>query len=85
VGRRAGEKLSEELFNPDERPQPTPAEKIVMAAGPPVSAEWVDEAFARAEELLYDGGAGGLAATVAELAAERRSLASEAAVTVRPS
>ena len=29
VGRRPGEKLHEELFNPYERPQPTPAEKIV--------------------------------------------------------
>ncbi len=85
VGRRAGEKLSEELFNSDERPQPTPAEKIVMAAGPPVSAEWVDEAFARAEELLYAGGTGGLVATVAALAAERRSLDPEAAITVHPS
>ena len=31
VGRRPGEKLHEELFNPGERPQPTPAEKIVSA------------------------------------------------------
>jgi len=85
VGRRPGEKLSEELFNPDERPQPTPAEKIVMAVGPPVSAEWVEDAFARAEELIYDGGAGGLATAVAALAAERRSLAPEAAATARPS
>ena len=31
VGRRPGEKLHEELFNPYERPQPTPAEKILRA------------------------------------------------------
>ena len=31
VGRRPGEKLHEELFNPYERPQPTPAEKITLA------------------------------------------------------
>ena len=71
VGRRPGEKLTEELFNPDERPQPTPAEKILMAAGPAVSADWVEDAFARAEELLYGGRGADLAATVAELAAER--------------
>ena len=29
VGRRPGEKIHEELFNPGERPHPTPAEKIV--------------------------------------------------------
>src|SRR3954468_5293254 len=29
VGRRPGEKVHEELFNPGERPHPTPAEKIV--------------------------------------------------------
>ena len=31
VGARPGEKLHEELFNPYERPQPTPAEKILRA------------------------------------------------------
>ncbi len=31
VGRRPGEKLHEELFNPYEHPQPTPAEKILRA------------------------------------------------------
>src|SRR5205807_861337 len=39
VGRRPGEKIHEELFNPEERPQPTPAEKIVTAVRPsPCSA-----------------------------------------------
>jgi FlaA1/EpsC-like NDP-sugar epimerase len=71
VGRRPGEKIHEELFNPDERPQPTPAEKIVTAARPPLSPEWVEEAFARVEELVYQGDARGLAATVAGLAEER--------------
>ena len=31
VGARPGEKLHEELFNPYERPQPTPAQKILRA------------------------------------------------------
>ena len=39
VGRRPGEKIHEELFNPGERPQPTPAEKIVSAVQPPLEAE----------------------------------------------
>jgi FlaA1/EpsC-like NDP-sugar epimerase len=71
VGRRPGEKIHEELFNPDERPQPTPAEKIVAAARPPLDPQWVENAFARVEELVYAGDARGLAATVAELAEER--------------
>ena len=84
VGRRPGEKLHEELFNPDERPLPTPAEKIVRAAGPTVSAEWVEDAFARAEELLYSGRPEGLAATVAQLAAERSAASEAGGVAVRP-
>jgi FlaA1/EpsC-like NDP-sugar epimerase len=72
VGRRPGEKIHEELFNPDERPQPTPAEKIVVAARPPLDPQWVEEAFARVEELVYAGDARGLAAAVAELADRRR-------------
>src|ERR687886_329171 len=60
IGRRPGEKIHEELFNPDERPQPTPAEKIVVAARPPLEPDWVEEAFARVEELVYAGDAHGL-------------------------
>jgi len=71
IGRRPGEKLHEELFNPGERPQPTPAERIVFAARPPLDPEWVDGAFARIEELVYGGDGAALAATVAELSAER--------------
>jgi len=71
VGRRPGEKIHEELFNPGERPQPTPAEKIVYAIQPPLEPEWVESAFARIEELVYGGDAAGLAGSVAELSAER--------------
>ena len=53
VGRRPGEKIHEELFNPGERPQPTPAEKIVVAVREPLDPEWVESAFARIEELVY--------------------------------
>jgi FlaA1/EpsC-like NDP-sugar epimerase len=71
IGRRPGEKLHEELFNPGERPQPTPAEKIVCAVRAPLEPEWVETAFARIEELVYAGDAAALAGAVAELSAER--------------
>jgi FlaA1/EpsC-like NDP-sugar epimerase len=71
VGRRPGEKLHEELFNPGERPQPTPAEKIVCAVRAPLAPDWVENAFARIEELVYAGDTAALAGAVAELSAER--------------
>jgi FlaA1/EpsC-like NDP-sugar epimerase len=71
VGRRVGEKIHEELFNPGERPQPTHAEKIVCAVQPPLDPDWVENAFARIEELVYGGDAAALAGAVAELSAER--------------
>jgi FlaA1/EpsC-like NDP-sugar epimerase len=71
VGRRPGEKIHEELFNPGERPQPTPAERIVTAGRPTLDSDWVESAFARIEELVYSGDAAGLAGAVAELSAER--------------
>jgi FlaA1/EpsC-like NDP-sugar epimerase len=71
IGRRPGEKLHEELFNPGERPQPTPAEKIVSAVRSPLDPAWVETAFARIEEVVYAGDAAALAGAVAELSAER--------------
>jgi FlaA1/EpsC-like NDP-sugar epimerase len=71
VGARPGEKIHEDLFNPDERPRPTGADKIVAAERPLVDPSWVDEAFARADESVYAGDAAGLAAIVSELSAER--------------
>ncbi len=71
VGRRPGEKIHEELFNPDERPQPTSADKILAAQRAPLDPRWVEEAFAQVEELVYAGDAQGLAATVATLAGGR--------------
>jgi len=71
VGRRPGEKIHEELFEPGERPKPTPAEKILSAERPRVDPEWVESAFLRIEELVYSGDAAGLAGAVAELSAER--------------
>jgi FlaA1/EpsC-like NDP-sugar epimerase len=68
VGRRPGEKLHEELFNPYERPQPTPAEKILHASrdgrDPVEVADWFEEI----ELLVMEGDAAGLAAKVSALA-----------------
>jgi FlaA1/EpsC-like NDP-sugar epimerase len=83
VGRRPGEKVHEELFDPAERPQPTPAEKILSAVRPRPEPEWVEGAFARIEELVYNGDAAALASAVAELSAER-SLVSLAEQPTRP-
>jgi FlaA1/EpsC-like NDP-sugar epimerase len=68
VGRRPGEKLHEELFNPHERPQPTPAEKIQRAARDPLDPETVDAMFEEINLLVLEGDAAGLARKVSELA-----------------
>jgi FlaA1/EpsC-like NDP-sugar epimerase len=69
VGRRPGEKLHEELFNPYERPQPTPAEKILRAERAPRAPQAVDAMFDQIGLLVLEGDAAGLAAKVAELSA----------------
>jgi FlaA1/EpsC-like NDP-sugar epimerase len=79
VGRRPGEKLSEELFNPYERPEPTPAAKILRAARPAVDPAWVEETFDQIGLLVLEGDATALAATVAELAAVRAPVPVETA------
>ncbi|MGI8844883.1 MAG: polysaccharide biosynthesis protein [Thermoleophilaceae bacterium] len=71
IGRRPGEKIHEALFEPGERPEPTPAERIVAAVRPRLDPEWVESAFARIEELVYNGDAAALADAVAQMSAER--------------
>jgi FlaA1/EpsC-like NDP-sugar epimerase len=71
VGPRAGEKLHEELFNPYERPTPTPAQKILRASHPALDPEWERETFDSVGWLVLDGDAAALAAKVGELAAVR--------------
>jgi FlaA1/EpsC-like NDP-sugar epimerase len=73
VGRRAGEKLHEELFNPYERPQPTPAEKIVRAEREVLDPKAVEEMFDQIGLLVLEGDAAGLAARVADLSAAREA------------
>jgi FlaA1/EpsC-like NDP-sugar epimerase len=71
VGRRAGEKLHEELFNDYERALPTSVEKIVLADREPLAAETVESMFAEIGLLVLEGDAAGLAAKVSELSAAR--------------
>jgi FlaA1/EpsC-like NDP-sugar epimerase len=71
VGPRPGEKLHEELFNPYERPQPTPAQKILRAEHPRLNPSWEQETFDQVNWLVLDGDAAALAAKVGELATIR--------------
>jgi FlaA1/EpsC-like NDP-sugar epimerase len=71
VGRRPGEKLHEDLFNPYERPDATAAPKILRALRPAMEPAWVEDTFERIERLVADGDASALAGTVSELAAAR--------------
>ncbi len=71
VGRRPGEKLHEELFNPSERPQPTPAEKILHAAREQRDPDEVSAWFDEISLLVLEGDAAGLASKVGELAGAR--------------
>ena len=75
TGRRPGEKLHEDLFNPGELPRPTEADRIVAAERAPLGPEWVEEAFARVESLVYEGDPSGIAEAVAALSREREELA----------
>ena len=62
VGARPGEKLHEDLFNPYERPQPTPAQKIVRAQRDPLDPAWVEQTFSDINLLVLEGDAAALAA-----------------------
>jgi FlaA1/EpsC-like NDP-sugar epimerase len=73
VGRRPGEKLDEELFNPYERTQPTPAEKILRAERDRLDPETVETMFDEVALLVLEGDAAALAAKVAELSELRGS------------
>ena len=71
VGRRPGEKLHEDLFNPYERKQPTPAEKIYVAEREPLAPHEVQSMFDEIGLLVLEGDAATLARKVTELSAVR--------------
>src|SRR5437763_2778432 len=71
VGARPGEKFHEDLFNPYERPQPTPAQKIVRAQREALDPAWVEQIFAEINLLVLEADAAVLAEHVAKLARGR--------------
>jgi FlaA1/EpsC-like NDP-sugar epimerase len=71
VGARPGEKLNEELFNPYERPQSTPAQRIFRAERPTLDPAWVEGLFNEINLLVLDDAAAPLARRVCELARAR--------------
>jgi FlaA1/EpsC-like NDP-sugar epimerase len=85
VGARPGEKLHEELFNSYERPEPTPAAKLLRAQRPPVDPAWVERTFDEIAYLVLDGDAATLAAKVHELGAMRAAEAAAPAAEPSPS
>jgi FlaA1/EpsC-like NDP-sugar epimerase len=71
VGARPGEKFHEDLFNPYERPQPTPAQKIMRADREPLDPAWVEMTFGEINLLVLEGDAAALADQVSRLARAR--------------
>jgi FlaA1/EpsC-like NDP-sugar epimerase len=74
VGARPGEKLSEDLFNPYERPQPTPVQRIVRAERPALDPEWVERIFNEINLLVLEDDATALARHVCDLARARATM-----------
>jgi FlaA1/EpsC-like NDP-sugar epimerase len=71
VGARPGEKFHEELFNPYERPQPTPVQRILRAQRAPLDPHWAEQTFADINLLVLEGDAAGLAEHVSKLSGTR--------------
>jgi FlaA1/EpsC-like NDP-sugar epimerase len=74
TGRRPGEKLHEDLFNPWERPQPTPAERIQRAERVPLEPAAVDAMFDDVGLLVLEGDAAALARRVSGLVAAEQQV-----------
>jgi len=55
TGIRAGEKVHEELFGPEETIAATAHPKILRASRPPIDPVWLDEALAGLERLVEAG------------------------------
>jgi FlaA1/EpsC-like NDP-sugar epimerase len=71
VGARPGEKFHEDLFNPYERPQPTPVQRILRAQRAPLDPSWAEQTFADLNLLVLEGDAAALAEHVSKLSGTR--------------
>ena len=68
TGVRPGEKLHEELFGEDERPQPTASKRIMRAVRDErIEAEWVEATLDRLERVVQTGDESNLAETLVEI------------------
>src|SRR6185312_13548915 len=74
VGKRPGEKLTEELFNSYESARSTDAEKILRAERSPLGVQAVESMFAEIRLLVLEGDAAALAAKVSELSSKLREV-----------
>jgi FlaA1/EpsC-like NDP-sugar epimerase len=74
VGARPGEKLHEDLFNPYERQQLTPVQKIVRAQREAIDPDWVEQTFAELTLMVLEDDAAALAQHVSRLAQARVSV-----------
>jgi FlaA1/EpsC-like NDP-sugar epimerase len=84
VGHRSGEKFHEDLFNPYERPQATPAQKIIRADRDRLDPAWVEETFDYINLLVLEGDPAALAENVSKLDAERSAHAASARARTGP-
>jgi FlaA1/EpsC-like NDP-sugar epimerase len=83
TGPRPGEKLAEELFNADERSEPTSAERILRAVRVEgLDPDWVETTVNRLESLVVGGDETGLAHSVVGLITEREAVARNVEVDV---
>jgi FlaA1/EpsC-like NDP-sugar epimerase len=71
VGARPGEKFHEELFDTNETPQPTPAQRILRASHDRLDPGWVELTFQEINLLVLEGDAAGLAKQVSVLSKGR--------------
>jgi len=75
VGRRPGEKLEEQLFNPYEHAQPTPAERLLLARRAAFPPQRVEGWFAQLEGLAASGDTPELCARLFAIVGEASTLA----------
>ena len=68
TGPRPGEKIHEELFGEEERPQPTASKRIMRAVrAEPIESAWVESTLDRLEQVVRTGDESRLAETVVRI------------------